>query len=113
MGMSKDEAVKMQQNMLLAQKAGLDMQAFVEGKIGVSELKKAAQTLKGEERARFDAMIRQKEATSINEEFNEALLDLKEALLPLMKPLASFLKKISRMVKFFTQIIYIYFHTLF
>jgi hypothetical protein len=98
MGMSKDEAVQMSKNLVLAQKAGLDLQAFMEGKISDSDLQKAAKTLKGEERTRFENMIAQKKAASVQEEFNQALAGLKQALLPLLEP-------ITKVVTFFAKLL--------
>jgi hypothetical protein len=96
--MSKDEAVQMSKNLVLAQKAGLDLQAFMEGKISDSDLQKAAKTLQGEERTRFENMIAQKKAASVQEEFNQALAGLKQALLPLLEP-------ITKVVTFFAKLL--------
>lgn len=104
MGMSRDEATQMSQNLILAQKSGLDLEAFLSGKISTADMQKAAQTLQGEERARFEAMIAQKEATSIQQEFDEALEAVKASLLPLLGPLSTLLTGIAKLVKGFSDI---------
>ena len=104
MGMSRDEATQMSQNLVLAQKSGLNLEAFLSGKISTADMQKAAKTLQDEERTRFEAMIAQKEATSIQQEFDEALEAVKASLLPLLGPLSTLLTGIAKLVKGFSDI---------
>lgn len=98
MGMSKDEAVQMSKNLVLAQKAGLNLEDFMADKISDSDLQRAAKTLNETERAEFEKMIASKKAASVQEEFNQALAGLKQALLPLLEP-------ITKVVTFFAKLL--------
>jgi hypothetical protein len=104
MGMGRDEAIQMSQNLALAQKAGLDLNAFLNNKISDADLQKAAQTLSGEEKARFEAMIQQKKSIAIQAEFDEALESVKAALIPMLGPLSTMLSGIAKAVKLFSDL---------
>ena len=80
LGMTTDEAIKMQENIALAEKAGIDMMGFLQGTVSESQLRAGMKNLNEEEKARLNKMISDKNAASVQEEFNEILLELKEAL---------------------------------
>lgn len=104
MHMSKDEAEQMSNNLILAERAGLDLEKFLSGKISLDEMKAARKNLSKEEQVQFDAMMTQMQATSIQQEFNEALEAVKASLLPLLGPLSTLLTGIAKLVKGFSDI---------
>jgi hypothetical protein len=104
LGLSTDEAIKMQENIAIAEKAGIDMVGFLQGTVTESQLRAGMKNLSDEEKARLNKMIADKNAASVQEEFNEAMLALKEALLPLLGPLTKFLKKIAKGIEYFSEL---------